>query len=296
MADADVPNTFWPAIRLVVNNLVWILPLIAIEQAVAGEVTRAVAIGTFFIADLVVAVKWGLLAKVAEKVGRMNGVQFILIVGVLGTWLFMTIGLGAAVWLTWKHQGFAPSDQSAAPEGPIQWNGPFSIEGDLRSKIFSLRFSGVNISKSKALQLKEANILSAIDGTLLPLDVVAVDAQGDTKIVPINQIQLIPPGARIELVAKFGPPDPNVPGNVLGVDPKSLLDKWRQFSFNVTDDVRTYRFDYNDSNMMPFSRAGSDLESRSNHDNRRPLPFPALALGPWPHKIRDVPTAITYRS
>ena len=37
MAEADVPDRFWPAVRLVVNNLAWILPLVAIEQIVAGE-------------------------------------------------------------------------------------------------------------------------------------------------------------------------------------------------------------------------------------------------------------------
>jgi hypothetical protein len=253
MADADIPDKFWPAIRLVVNNLVWILPLIAIEQLAANEVIRAGIIGAFFVADLVIAVKWGLLATIAKKAGRVNGVQLVLFAGVVGTWLFMTIGLGAAAWMIWTKQGFAAIDQSAsAPEGPIPWNGTFSIEGNLASKIFSLRFLGVNISKTKALQLREANIISAIDGTLLHLDVAAVDATGEFKIVPISKIQLIPPGARIELVAKFGPPDPNVPGNVLGLEPIAFLDKWRKFSFNVTDDVRVYRFDYNDSHMMVF--------------------------------------------
>jgi hypothetical protein len=253
MADADIPDRFWPAIRLVVNNLVWILPLIAIEQAVAGEVPRALIVGALFVADIVVAVKWGLLATVAGKAGRMNGVQLVLFAGIIGTWFFITISLGAAAWMIWTQQGLTATGQSSpADEGPIRWSEPFSIEGDLRSKIFSLRFNGVNISRTRALQLRDAQIISAIDGTLLPLEAVAVDAAGESKIVPISQIQLIPPGARIELVAKLGPPDPNVPGNVLGVEPKAFLDKWRQFSFNVTDDVRTYRFDYNDSHMMVF--------------------------------------------
>jgi hypothetical protein len=251
MADTDIPDKFWPAIRLVVNNLVWILPLIAIEQVVAGEVTRAATIGTFFVADLTVAVKWGLLTSIVKKVRHMNEVQLILLIGFIGTWFFMTVSLGAGAWMIWKHRGFT-NVGLRADEGPIQWNGWFSIEGNLTSKIFSIRFLGVNISKTKALQLKDANIISSIDGSLQPLDVVAVDAAGDSKIVPIGQIQLIPPGARIELVAKFGPPDPSISGNVLGLEPKVFLDKWRQFSFNVTDDVRTYRFDYNDSHMMPF--------------------------------------------
>jgi hypothetical protein len=251
MAEADIPDKFWPAIRLVVNNLVWILPLIAIEQAVAGELRHAALIGVVFVVDLIVAVKWGHLDTVVKKAGQMSGTQLALL-GIVVWLAFITMGLGAATWI-WAHLGFASTWQSApADEGPIQWGGSFGIEGNLASKIFSLRFTGANISKTKALQLKEANIVSGIDGTLLPLDVVAVDAAGDTKIVPIDQIQLIPPGARIELVAKFGPPDPNIGGNVLGLDPKAFLDKWRQFSFNVTDSVRTYRYDYNDSHMMVF--------------------------------------------
>ena len=182
----------------------------------------------------------------------MSEIQLALL-GIVGWLALITVGLGAAAWMIWTHQGFTSTWQSApVDEGPIQWGGSFSIEGNLASKIFSLRFLGVNISKTKSLQLKEANIVSAIDGTLLPLDVAAIDAAGDYKIVPIDQIQLIPPGARIELVAKLGPPDPNVVGNVLGLDPKAFLDKWRQFAFNVTDDVRSYRFDYNDIHMMVF--------------------------------------------
>ena len=72
MADADVPDRFWPAVRLVVNNLVWILPLVAIEQMVAGELSRAVYLGIVFVIDLVVAVKWGLLETLFGKAGRMG--------------------------------------------------------------------------------------------------------------------------------------------------------------------------------------------------------------------------------
>jgi hypothetical protein len=65
-------------------------------------------------------------------------------------------------------------------------------------------------------------------------------------------VQLIPPGAPIEMVAKFGPPDPSTPGHVLGLDPKSFLEKWRQFSFNATDNSRSYQIEFNETAMMPF--------------------------------------------
>jgi hypothetical protein len=253
MADADIPDKFWPAIRLVVNNLVWILPLLAIEQAATGEVRTAVILGVLFVVDLGVAVKWGLLEGVARKLRRMSGAQLTLLVSIMGAWVFLTLCLGAVAWMLWTNQGFASAGHPAAvDEGPIRWTAGPGIEGDLATKIFSMRFIGVNISKTKALQLKDGNIISAIDGTVVPLEIEAVGAGGENKIVPISQIQLIPPGARIELVAKFGPPDPAVAGHVLGMDPKSFLEKWRQFSFNVTDDVRTYRLDFNDSHMIPF--------------------------------------------
>jgi TRAP-type C4-dicarboxylate transport system permease small subunit len=159
----------------------------------------------------------------------------ILLSGIAGTWLFMTLGLGVAAWIIWSRQGLATSAASNVTdlkeeEGPLTWPYNFSIEGNLTARIFSLRFLGANISKTKFVQLKEANIISSIDGTLLPLEIAGVDADGNTQIVPISRVQLIPPGARVELVAKLGPPDPSAPGKILGVDPKSFLEKWRQFS------------------------------------------------------------------
>ncbi len=117
--------------------------------------------------------------------------------------------------------------------------------------VASMRFRGANTSK-KPVELKDAELISLIDGTRLPLEIVASDTAGETKIVGIDKVQLIPPGAAIELVAKFGPPDPNVQGHVLGVEPKAFLDKWRQFSFNATDSVKSYHFDFNENAMMPF--------------------------------------------
>jgi hypothetical protein len=70
--------------------------------------------------------------------------------------------------------------------------------------------------------------------------------------VPIDKVQLIPPGAPVQLVAKFGSPDPNAVGKVLGLESKTFLEKWRQFSFNVKDDSRSYRLDFNENSMMPF--------------------------------------------
>ena len=183
------------------------------------------------------------------------GVQIhhFLIAGIIGIWLCLTVALAAAAWM-WTQRGFAGSPGVIVKHdaGPLEWSASFSIEGNRASRIYSLRFLGVNVSRTKAIQLKEANIISGIDGTLLPLQIAGVNAEGESKIVPIDQVQLIPPGARVELVAKLGAPDPNTPGNVLGLEPKPFLEKWRQFSFNVSDDMRSYRNDFNDTHMMVF--------------------------------------------
>lgn len=182
---------------------------------------------------------------------RVPSLQVALLVGIVGTWFFISVALATGALLIWNHRPEASaSDQRG--DGPIRWNQGFSIDGDLTSKIGALRFLGVNISKEQAIHLKEANILSAIDGSLVPLEVVAVDEKGENQIVPLSKIGLVPPGARIELLARFGGKDPANPKYVLGVEPKAFLDKWRQFSFNVTDDTRSYRMDYNDSHMMVF--------------------------------------------
>jgi hypothetical protein len=109
-----------------------------------------------------------------------------------------------------------------------------------------LRVRGIN-SSQKEVSLKEANITSAINGTKVEMEVSV-----GTEIVSVGQIELIPTGALIELVAKFGPPDPIHPGKILGIDAKEFIETWRQFSFNATDDSRSYRLIFGESNLAPF--------------------------------------------
>jgi hypothetical protein len=172
----------------------------------------------------------------------------LLLVGLGGTWLFLSLTLAtAAYWLMQTR-----STVAAVDKGPLQWVYNFSLEGGMNgANVFSLRFRGANTSK-KPVELKSAELISLIDGAQLSLDIVANDAQGNSKVVPIDKVQLIPPGAPIELVAKFGPPDPAVPGNILGIASKDFLEVWRKFSFNATDDTRSYQMEFNENSMMPF--------------------------------------------
>jgi hypothetical protein len=63
--------------------------------------------GNRFGFDFAIAVKWGLLETVAGKFKRMGGAQLTLLVGIIGSWAFLTLCLGSAAWMIWNRQGFA---------------------------------------------------------------------------------------------------------------------------------------------------------------------------------------------
>jgi hypothetical protein len=169
------------------------------------------------------------------------GVQtwHLLIVGIAGPWVFMTLAMGAAIWALFKNQSLAGSIQQVQGEGPLQWFSNLTMEGGLGEKVYSLKFYRRNASQ-KEVQLKDANIISAINGTKLPLEIVA----RKDGIIPIDQAGLVPPGAPLEVVAKFNLPE--------GLEAKVFLETWRQFFFNVEDDSRKYRLPYNEGQLAPF--------------------------------------------
>ncbi len=163
----------------------------------------------------------------------------LLIISIAGTWVFMTLAMSVVIWALFKNQSLVGSIQQVQDEGPLQWFSNLTMEGGLGERIFSLKFYGRNASQ-KEVQLKDANIISAINGTKLPLEIVA----GQDGIIPIDQAGLVPPGAPLELIAKFNLPD--------GLEAKVFLETWRQFYFNVEDDSRKYRLPYNEGQLAPF--------------------------------------------
>jgi hypothetical protein len=169
------------------------------------------------------------------------GVQtwYLLIFGIAGTWVFMTLAMGTAIWALYRGQNLGSAIQQVQDEGPLQWFSNLTMEGGLGKNVYSLRFRGFNASQ-KEVQLKDANIISAINGTKLPLEIVA----GNDGIIPIDEAGLVPPGAPLELVAKFNLPD--------GLEAKAFLETWRQFFFNVEDDSRKYRLPFNEAQLAPF--------------------------------------------
>jgi hypothetical protein len=191
---------------------------------------------------------------------RLGTARTMLLFGIIGIWIFVSFTMGIAGWIV-AHPT-TPANSASSDDGPISWVYNLSMDraGLNGINISALRFRGANISK-KLVHLKEATITSLIDGTRLPLDIVASDSHGNFKNVPLDKVQLIPPGASIELLVKLGPPDPATPGYVLGVDADTLLAKWRQFSFEASDETRSYRMDFNENVMMTFSKEKSDRAS-----------------------------------
>jgi hypothetical protein len=192
----------------------------------------------------------------AQRSEGKKGVQanHFLLAGLAGTWVFLSLALGAAAWLIWRGNNLVNSpsktDQVALQdEGPVQWVHNLWMTGG-SPKVFAISFRGANISKDQAILLKEANIISLIDGTLMPLEIVAVDANGENKTVALDQVHLIPPGAPIELVVKFGGLDAQ--GHINGIEAKAFLEKWRQFAFSAKDGTRSYRMEFNENIMAVF--------------------------------------------
>ena len=156
----------------------------------------------------------------------------LLLTGLAGTWVFVTLAIATAAYWMWDTRSIA---SAIADEGPLQWVYNFSMEGGTgRWKRRLPSFPWSDTSK-KPIELKGAELISLIDGTQLKLEVVAVDDQGNSSIVPLDRVQLIPPGAPIEMVAKFGPPDPTNPAHVLGLEPKAFLERsWSLDSMRLT--------------------------------------------------------------
>jgi hypothetical protein len=189
----------------------------------------------------------GAFQMLFQLMKRIGAKKMMLVVGIVGSWVFLTLSAATVVWMLVDG-----SKTQIAEAGPLSWIQNFSMEGGMNGvNVFSLRFRGANVSK-EPIQLKSASITSLIDGTHLPLEIAGNDQNGETNIRPIDQAQLIPPGAPIELVAKFGLPDPQHPGNILGLDPKVFLEKWRQIAFDAVDAKRTYHFELKENAFMPF--------------------------------------------
>lgn len=185
-------------------------------------------------------------AEIRSWARRVGATQVILLVGVAGTWLFMTTGLGAVAWMLIAGSGAPLVGLSSKDDGPLVWFVNLTMEGgpNLGRNVYALIFKGANVSQ-KEVRLKSAEIRSANKGTALLLEVIAAnEAAGKNEAVSLDQIQLIPAGAPIELVAKFNLPE--------GLSASDFLATWSKFTLVVTDETREYRMPFNEGNLAPF--------------------------------------------
>jgi hypothetical protein len=147
------------AVTIIGAGLVALFPTareIGITLVAIGVVVLAV---TLFFA---IYSNWQTIRAEAKRLGAS---QIILLIGLAGTWLFMTIGLGTAAWMVWTQQGFAIGVSGIGAgvkedDGPMQWFRNLTMEGGLLQtrNVFSLKFRDVNISQ-KEVELKSASII-----------------------------------------------------------------------------------------------------------------------------------------
>jgi hypothetical protein len=203
-----------------------------------------IIIGTIVLVASIVVWLYSNWQAILDWARRVGTAQIALLIGVAGTWVFMTLALGSLVWMVWAGKpvlGAAPKD-----EGPLIWFVNLTMEGgpSFGRNVFALTLHGANTSQ-REVRLKSAEIRSADKGTVLPLEIVAAnETAGKNEVVPLDDVQLVPPGAPIDLVAKFNLPD--------GLSAPEFLATWSKFNLVVVDDTREYRVPFNEGNLAAF--------------------------------------------
>ena len=123
---------------------------------------------TTMVAAIIGLAGWHRLRVKGGKPGVQN--SHLLLTGIVGTWVFLSLTLGAAAyWIYNGSQGSVTGSGAATQDdGPISWVYNLSMDRT-GPQISALRFRGANISK-KHVQIKEGSVTSLIDGTRLPLE------------------------------------------------------------------------------------------------------------------------------
>ncbi|MCQ4189359.1 hypothetical protein [Methylocystis suflitae] len=166
------------------------------------------------------------------------------VVGSFGTALMLLITMGAAGLIIWNGQGIGGavdnSKKATQDEGPLQFFYNTTLEGGPLSgrNVYSMRFHGTNASQ-REVRLVSAAIRSALKGTEISLEIIA-----EREILEIGAINLIPPGAPIELIAKFNPPE--------GLTEQDFLSTWARFNLVIRDDTKEYRLPFNEASIQAF--------------------------------------------
>ncbi|WP_128919704.1 hypothetical protein [Bradyrhizobium nanningense] len=199
---------------------------------------------TLFLVSIVAWWIW--FNRHALKAGakRLTGLQWLLLVGLGGLWLFGSMAVAAGAWMVWNGSSSttvgAASIAPAAEDGPLRWFGNLEMFGGSAAglNVHQLSFHGLNASQ-REVRLISAAIRSAIDGSEITLKVQAPD-----QLVAIDQINLVPSGAPIKLTA--------VMPKQGGFTADEFLASWSRFNFIARDDEREYRIPFNEAAIAPF--------------------------------------------
>jgi hypothetical protein len=231
-------QTFLAFLLCIVSILAGVIPVKYPQYAGIADFIFWAAIGLLLI--LIAVMVWSNRKHLMAGVKRLTGIQWLLLSGIGGTWLFLTVTLGTIAWLILNNSASGIGLNAQKDDGPLTWFYNLTLEGGppVRNNVYALRFHGTN-SSQKEVRLKEAVIRSALKGNEIALEVMA-----ENTILTIAEINLIPPGAPIELVAKFNLPT--------GLTSEEFLATWSRFNLVVIDDTKEYRVPFNEGSLAAF--------------------------------------------
>jgi hypothetical protein len=122
---------------------------------------------------------------------------------------FIILGMGTLMFSAaasmYARRHVKSDDVLPEADGPLVWFHQLTLEHNQAA----LHIHGKN-NGTRAVKMVEARIVSAMSGEEIKLEIVASGNDRMLKIVKIDEINAIPPGAPIELVAIFG--DRSYPG------------------------------------------------------------------------------------
>jgi hypothetical protein len=173
---------------------------------------------------------------------KMAGIQLwhVWIFSLIGLWLFVTLTL-----TTWAYTIIYPPTQISSPfapprndEGPLTFYYNLTLSGGFGHGVQTLMFHGHNTSQQE-IRIISAQLISTFTGDALDLKAMAENVPTEVK-----NINVVPSGAPIQLLATFGAPE--------NQSQDAFLKKWSKFSLVVRDEKREYRLSFNEGNIAPF--------------------------------------------
>lgn len=174
---------------------------------------------------------------------NMAGIELwhIWTISLVGLWIFSTATIGTWIYTIINPtptQVTSPFSPPSKDDGPLSFYYNLTITGGFGNGVQTLLFYGQNTSQQE-VRILSAQLLSTITGDALDLK-----AMAENQPTEIKDINIVPSGAPIQLLATFGAPE--------NQSQDSFLKKWSKFNLVVRDDKREYRLLFNEGNIAPF--------------------------------------------